>query len=716
MTLGIAPGAGLRTGLLASDEIRVDGREKVSGQAQFTADLSRPGMLWAAFVESPHAHAHIRNIETSAARAMSGVHAVLTGADIGARYFGMMLTDRPVLALERVRFIGEYVAVVAAETRELAEAAAAAIEVTYDVLPPTFDTEAAMLGGAPLVQADESPFVYRAGPRPPRPHPNVQGHQLVKKGDPDAAFAASAHVFERTFRTPRVHAGYLEPRATLVWIDAGVLHVVSPNQVPFNLRDMLALTTGLPKEKIVVEPVFVGGTFGAKSLTIEEFPLYYLARATNRPVKYVRTHAQDVRSTGIRHASTVRARIGTTSEGKITAVDLRVVFDGGAYAAAKALPGLVPGRISKIPYGFEHARVERMTVYTNTIPATFVRAPSDVQVMFAFESLMDVVAAELRIDPLELRLRNAVVLGDSDVEGDPYLRPRSREVLERLREAIGWDSKPPPGRGRGIAFTARHIAGGTTALALTAHPNGTFTVDTGLCEPGGGQQTVVQRILAIELGVDPSRITVTRGNTSAVPVDVGIGASRGTLLIGRAAIDAARKLQAEIAGRPEHDVRVVGEGTHVLRPGEPIWVSFTAYGVELSVDRETGELTIHDVQFVADAGTIINPVSHRGQIDGAFAMGLGTALTEELIVEDGRLLNIALSDYKLPCQRDMPPFNAIYLEPDDGPGPYGARAVGELNIAGVAPAIANAVAAACGVRLDTLAITSERIYTALQEG
>jgi CO/xanthine dehydrogenase Mo-binding subunit len=713
MTTNVVGPTVVQGGLLATDELRVDGREKVSGRAQFTADLARPEMLWAWFVESAHAHAVIRKIDTAAARAMRGVHGVLTGADIGPRYFGMMLADRPVLALERVRFIGEYVAVVAAETREIAEAAAAAIEVTYEALPGTFDTEAAIVDGAPLVHADESPYAYRAGPRPPRPHPNVQGHQIVEKGDPNAAFAACAHVFERTFRTPRFHAGYLEPRATLVWLDAGVLHVASTNQVPFNLRDMLAMTTGLPKEQIVVESNFVGGSFGAKSLTVEEFPLYYLARATNRPVKYVRTHAQDVRSAGIRHASTVRARIGTTREGKIEAIDLRVLFDGGAYAAAKALPGLVPGKISKIPYGFKHARVERMTVYTNTIPATFVRAPSDVQVMFAFESLMDIVAAELGIDPLELRLRNAAAPGDSDVEGDLYMRPRARQVLETLRDSMGWSRPPAPGYGRGIGFTARHIAFGMTSLLVTAHANGTFTVDTGLCEPGVGQQTVIARILATELGVDPSRITVTRRNTGDVPLDVGIGASRGTLLLGHALIDAAQKLRAEMAGRPGDEVRVVGEGKHLPVPGEPMWVSFGAYGVELAVDRGTGAVTIHRVGFVGDVGAIINPVAHRGQIDGAFAMGLGMALTEELVIEDGRIVNVALSEYKLPCQRDMPPFAVTYLEPDGGPGVYGSRAVGEFGIAGVAPAIANAIAAACGVRLDTLAMTSERIYAAL---
>lgn len=711
MSTTIAP----RTNLLASDELRIEGREKVSGQAKYAGDFRRPGMLWAAFVASPYPHARIESVDTTAARALRGVHAALTGADVGEKYFGTMLADWPVLAFDRVHFVGEYVAAVAAESREVAEAAAAAIEVRYRELPPTFDTEAAIAPGAPLVHDDDRMFAYAAGTRPPRPHPNMQAYDLVVKGDPDAGFAASDRIFEHTFHTPRYHAGYLEPRATLVWIDEdGALHVLCTNKTPFGLREMIARTTGLSREKVIVEPSFIGGDFGAKMLTIEELPLYYLAKATNRPVKYVRTHAEDVRSTNVRHAAKVRVRIGTTNDGRLQAVDLRVVFDGGAFAAAKGIPWLQPGRCPKLPYDVPHARVERMTVYTNTIPATFVRAPGDVQIYFGFESLMDTIAAELSIDPLEFRLRNAIEPGDEDLEGSPFARPRACEVLRTLREAMGWDRPPAPGRGRGIALTARHIAGGKTSFIVTAYPNGEVHVDTGACEPGVGQYTVIQRVLANELGIDPARITVARGNTGNVPVDPGIGGSKGTVLLTHAAIDAARKLAPELARRSTEPVRVVGEGSSLHKTGEPLWVNFCAYGVELSVDRETGALTIHDVVLVVDGGAIINPIAYRGQIDGGFMMGLGHALTEELYVEDGHIQNLALSEYKLPCQLDMPPFRVYHLEPDGGPGGYGARAAGEFNIAGVAPAIANAVADACGARLDTLSLTAERIYEALR--
>jgi len=701
---------------LIGNETRVEGREKVRGQAKYTADLSRPGMLWAAFVISPHAHATIVRIDTAAAKAMPGVHAVLTGADIGDVRFGAVLADWPVLAYERVRLIGEYVAAVAADTREQAEAAAAVVDVVYDELPPILDTEAAIRDGAQLVHEDDARYSYTAGTRAPRPHPNLQGYDLVVKGDPAAGFAAAAHVFEHAYRTPRYHPGYIEPRASLVWIDeGGAVHIACSSKAPYGHRDMIARTLGLPKERVIVEPSFIGGDFGPKGTTTDDLPLYYLARATGRAVKYVRTYAEDLRSSTVRHAATVRVRFGLSNDGKITALDLRVLYDGGAYAAVKSLPWLLPGRAPKLAYAIPNARVERMAIYTNTIPAGAVRAPGDVQIFFGVESAIDAIAEELGLDPFELRLRNAAVPGDTDLDGNPIARPRPREVLATLREAMGWERLAAPGRGRGIALSARHIAGGKTSLIAVAHPDGRIEVETGANEPGTGAFTVIARVLAAELGVDPACISVRRGDTNSSPVDPGSGGSKGTVILGHAALDAAHKLQAALAERPMEPVRVIGETTQVTKPGEPVWLNYCAYGVELSVDEGTGAVRIHDVALVADVGTIINPLGHRGQLEGGFSMGLGHALTEELALDGGRIVNPTLAEYKLPCQLDMPPLRIIELSPDGGPGPYGAKAGGEFNIAGVAPAIGNAIAAACGVRLDTLSFTAERLHAALQQ-
>jgi CO/xanthine dehydrogenase Mo-binding subunit len=704
--------AGVRIG----SERRVEGHEKVSGEAKFSADMHRTGMLWAAFVISPYAHARIVSIDTAAAKAMPGVHAVLTAADIGNIRFGVVLADWPVLAFERVRLVGDYVAAVAAETREQADAAAAAVEVVYEELPPILDTEAAIRAGAPLVHENDAEYTFTAGTRAPRPHPNLQGYDLVVMGDADAGFAAADYVFEHTYRTPRYHPGYIEPRAGMVWIDgSGTVHVISPSKAPYAHRDMIARTIGLPKDKVIVEPSFIGGDFGPKGTMVDDLPLYFLARATGRAVKYVRVYSEDLRSGTVRHASTVHVRLGLTAGGKIAALDLRVLYNGGAYAAVKAPPWLLPGRVPKLPYAIPHARVERMSVYTNTIPAGPVRAPGDIQIFFAVESAMDAAAAELGLDPFELRLRNTAAPGDTDLEGTPIARPRPRDVLLTLREALGWEQPKKAGRGRGISLTGRAFAGGKSGLIATAYPDGRIEVETGAVEPGTGAYTLIRSIIAGELGIDADRIAVARGNTNSAPHDPGSGGSKGAVILGHAALDAAHKLRAALAEHPTEPVRVAGETPQLTQPGDPVWINYCAYGVELSVDAETGAVHIHDVTLVVDVGTILNPIGHRGQLEGAFSMGLGHALTEELYLEEGRIVNPTLAAYKLPSQRDMPPLRIIELSPDGGPGALEAKAGGEFNVSGVAPAIGNAIADACGVRLDTMSFTSERVYEALRK-
>jgi CO/xanthine dehydrogenase Mo-binding subunit len=279
------PRVGGRTDRFHEDEVRVDGTIKASGQAKYTADFSLPGMLWADFLPGTMAHAKIVSIDTSEARAMTGVHAVLTGRDIGDHYFGRRLCDWPVLAIDRVRFIGEFVAAVAAETPQIAEAAIASIVVDYEELPGLFDTEEALKPDAIVLHEHPEKYPFMFPKRPQHAHPNIQGYGNTTIGDVQAGFAQSARIFEHTFTTPRYHGGYLEPRATMVWIDNdGIGHVISTNKSPFSLREQLAVTTGLPQDKFVVHPSYVGGDFGAKGLSVEEFPCYYLAAASGRPV------------------------------------------------------------------------------------------------------------------------------------------------------------------------------------------------------------------------------------------------------------------------------------------------------------------------------------------------------------------------------------------------------------------------------------------------
>ncbi len=725
-------------GPFAGNEVRTDGIAKVSGTAQYSADFSLPEMLWAAFVPSTIAHAKIVSIDTSAARNYPGVHAVLTGRDIGERFFGRRLCDWPVLSFDRVRFIGEYVAAVAAETPAIAAAAAALIEVEYEELPALFDADAALLPDAPVLHADAEKYPFMFPHRPRHAHPNIQGHAVTAIGDVDAGFARSERIFEHTFTTPRYHAGFIEPRATMVWIDeAGSVNVISTNKSPFALREQLAVTTGLPKERIVIHPCFIGGDFGSKGLSVDEFPCYYLAAATQRPIKFVRAYLDDVRSTNVRHASKVSVTTGIAKDGKILAQSVRARYDGGAYAAAKVIPTILPGPDTKQPYGIPNQRLERTAVYTNTVPGGFMRAPGDVQIAFATESAMDLIAGELGIDPLEFRLLNAAREGELDVEGHPFLAARAVEVLETIGRESRWGTPLPPGRGRGIALAVRHIGAGKTSIAMSLDASGEVFVRIGATEQGMGILTVLQRVVAAELGLETARVHVVRGSTADVPFDPGVGASRTTHVSGGAALDGARRLRAavddataQLRSGSDREVSwneasaalvaanggsfaVVGSFEGEPRPGEPDYNNFAAFVVDVEVDRETGAFRLHDVWFCCDAGTVINPVAHRGQIDGGFMMGLGHAVTEELILDEGRIVNLSFADYKLPAQGDMPPFHVTVLEDGIGPGPFGARAVGEISVSGVGPALTNAIHAACGIRLTTLPVTAERLYTAL---
>jgi CO/xanthine dehydrogenase Mo-binding subunit len=736
-------------------EYRVDGREKVSGQARYSADFAMPEMLWAAFAASPVPHARIVSIDTTRAKEISGVRAVLTGAEIGEHYFGRRVCDWPVLAIDRVRFVGEYVAAVAADTPEIAAEAAAAIEVEYEDLPTLFDPEEALRDDSPILHEHPERYPY-LGPGPTRhpvPHPNLQGYELHQHGDWERAFNEAAHVFEHTFTTPRIFAAHIEPRATLVWIDEdGTVHVISTNKSPFALRQQLAVATGVPQEKIVVEPAWIGGDFGAKGLSIEEFPCYFLAAATKRPIKHVRTYNDDMRTASIRHASRITVKGGYAKDGRIVALDIRVLFDGGAYAAAKVIPNIIPGPPPKIPYRCLNTRLQRLAAYTNSLPAGFVRAPGDIQFMFALESHIDIVARELGIDPLEFRLRNAVIEGDHDaVEWNPIVLPAARKVLETFRDAARWGKPLPDGRARGMSFTARHIGTGKSSLLVRAHPNGDIEVLTGATEQGMGILTMIQRVFCEELGLDPKHVRVARGGTDRVPFDPGVGAARETHVVGGAALVGARELRRRLE-RVACERAAVPEGTLLLRGGaftsgdggrsvawdeamaalcesdsaeivasfdgehrhgEPEWTDFVAYGVELSVDRETGAFSIHEVVLVLDAGTIINPVAFRGQIDGGFVMGYGDAVMEELVVEDGRVMNLSLGEYKIPTSFDVPPLRLVMVREPGGPGPFGARMAGEINTAGVAPAIANAIYEACGARLTSIPLTAERVFAAL---
>jgi len=622
-----------------------------------------------------------------------------------------------------------------------------------------FDTGAALREGAPVLHEDAAQYTILSGSRRPVPHPNMQGYHLVQKGESDIerAFARADRVFEHTFTTPRQHHGYIEPHAAVVWIDERrVVHVVSTNKAPFSLRTQMAAATGLPAEQIVVDSRFIGGDFGGKGLSIDEFACYFLARATGRPVKAVMTYVDELLATNPRHAGVLRLRTGVDREGRFVAHEARIVFNGGAYAAGKPAPSLVmeAGNETLSAYQVPNTRLELMTVYTNTVPGGHMRAPGQTQACFAGESHVDMIARALRMDPLEFRLVNALRPGDRGPAGELIREPRAVEVLETLRRQTHWERKAlPPNHGRGIALMSRHIGSGKTSVTFRLRQDGAIEVLTGLPDQGGGAYTLVRRVAAAILSVGPERIVVTHGNTATALYDAGAGASRVTHVVGQATQAGATRLKeqleelaAEIMGYPlgrvriEQDHFVIADGRDGRFPfaevaariarSAPVEVSgtydasghgsdardfnFSASMVEAEVDPETGQIRIHDALLVADVGTVLNPVAHRGQLDGGFVYGLGGALMEELPIEDGKVTMLSLGEYKLPTSMDVPPLRTVHVAAPVGPGPFGAKMAGELSNVGVAPAIANAIADAVGARVTSLPLTAERVLQALR--
>lgn len=691
-------------------ERRVEGRGKVTGTARFAADHALPGMLHAAFVTSPYPRARIVSVDTAAARAMPGVRAVITGADTRPARLGRTVQDRPVLCWDEVRFIGDRVAAIAADSQALAEEAAGAVAVEYEELPPLFDPAAALEDGAALLHPDAASYRFLRGERPSFPHPNHQGHAVHEHGDVSAGFARSAHVLEHTFRTARTHPAYIEPRASLVWLDGPTVRVVSTNKSPFALRDQLAASLGLDAEAIVVDTPHVGGDFGGKGLSVDEYALYYLARATGRPVRSVMRYADDLQGTNTRAAATITVRTGFDADGRILAHEARILYDGGAYAGGKPSPHGLPGDAlaTLVGYRVPAARVEAAAAYTNSVPSGHARAPGQPQNAFAVESHLDLAARALGLDPLELRLRNALREGDVDVHGNIAHQPTTAAVLERLRaECL---SRPlASGQGRGVALGARHVGHGKTSLVATLREDRTVEVLTGVPDQGGGAHTMIARVVAAELGIEVSRVSIRRGTTAEAPVDPGVGGSRVTPVAGRAAQLAARQIRERLAAgeRPP----IVATGAHEHRGHEQ---GVYGYAIDARVDHDTGQVRLERAILVADVGTVINPVALCGQLEGGFAMGLGQAVMEDLGVEDGRVTAANLGDYKLPTAVDVPRLEVVLLTDVKGPGPFGAKSVGELANPAVGPAVANAIAAAAGARVWEMPMTAEKVLEALE--
>ena len=732
---------------------RVEGPAKVTGEARYTADIMLPGMVWGKVLRSPLPHAKIVSIDTREAEQMPGILAVLTAKDLPDLLTGRLVYDMPVLAIDRVRFIGEKVAVVAAEDPDMAEDALASIDVEYEEMPAVFDAHEAMRSEAPLLHPD-----YRSYAHAPEKFfsdiPNVHSHVTWELGDIDKGFALAKQVFEHTFNTPAVHQGYIEPHASVVAIDPdGRVNVWLSNKMPVRARELLADVIELPEERIVVHLAQIGADFGGKGSLMDAPLCYHLAKRTGRPVKMVMTYTEELMAGNPRHPTSIFLRTGVTEEGQIVARQAKVVFNSGAYAAFKPVPFVnIPGaKDAAGVYGTPHIRIDAYSVYANCVPSGHFRAPGDLQVNFAVESSMDMIAEDLGLDRLEFRKQNLLKDGDW-VPGGPQLEEvRVAETLAAAVKASSWNQpKSQPNRGLGLAVSHRLIGTGKANTQLTLKEDGTIQVLTPVPEVGTGAHTILQQIVAETLFLPLDQVRVETAS-EIFKTDSGSGASRVTNVGGQVVQQAAGELMklilaagAKGLGCAENEVvfeggRVVrsdsdgslslvevaklgGDGKSALRVKKllnlsegPPMTTFTAQVVELEVDPETGQIRLLDVVTAHDVGTIINPLGHQGQIEGGLLQGVGFGLLEELRIEDGQVSTLNLGDYKLPNIRDIPPLTTVLVEEELGPAPFHGKAIGESSIIPTGAAIANAVYDAVGVRFHDLPINAENVYWALQQ-
>ena len=727
---------------------RVEGPDKVSGAMVYTADVPAPEALWGKCLRSTMAHARLARVDASRARQVPGVHAVLTGADVPDLRVGISLQDLPVLARDKVRFIGDKIAAVAAETADAAEEALGLIEVEYEELPAVAGIEEALADGAPAIH--EQLAGYAGVPGRPEDQPNALSLKEHTAGDVAQGMADAEVVVEHTFRTPGVHQVYLEPHATVVsGRDPGRIDVWASCKAPFRLKQMLAAQLGLEEANIHVHGVALGGDFGGKGSQMDVPVCYYLSKAAGRPVKMVMNYTEELMAGDPRHPSVMRVKLGAGRDGTLVALDSDIYFDSGAYSGFK--PSEIDGTFIVNAYRIAHYAIRTYNVYTNGVPGGYMKSPGQPQTVFAIESLLDMLARKLGMDPVALRLKNLMRDGDELPNKRAMQKIRCRETVEAALAAAGWDAAPAgPDTGRGMALSFRHTGGsGTVNLEITCDAGGEVTVLTAIPDIGTGTHTLLRQITAEMLTLPADRVQVARGDTDTFDTDAEPGGSKITAMVGRGLVEAVEELREKmteaaagaLGSKPDAVTLADGRFTagdaalafadvagkliaeeqalsvrKSYRPERSPVPAFFVQVAEVAVDRETGTVDVKKVVTAHDVGTIINPLGHQGQIDGGFVQGLGYAVMEEMVKDGPRVTTLNLGDYCVPCVKDLPPLETVLVEDQTGPGPYNAKAIGEMSIVPTAPAIANAVEAAVGVRILDLPITAEKVFNALREG
>ena len=728
---------------------RLEGAEKVSGKLRYAADFEIPGSLCAKILRTSLPHARIVKIDKSKAEQLPGVRAIITGADIPAVMVGLRMKDMPLLATERVRYVGEPVAAVAADSAEIAEEAMNLIDVQYEALPYVTDPVEAIRPGAPVLH--DNPGAYKNAPERSTELPNIQSYGHWSNGDVEAGFKKAARVFEHTFRTPLGFHGYIEPHACTVQVhDDGQIEIWASNKAPFTLRDRFARDLGLDPVKVKVHILPVGGDFGGKTSVVEAPVCYFLARRTGKPVKMVLDYTEELTAISHRHPAVITLRTGVDDDGKLCALHARAIFSGGGYAALKANAEVTvqgPRRVASY-YRIPAIQVETICAYTNQVPCTQTRTPGSPQTTFAMESQIDIIARELGTDPVEFRMKNLLDDGDATPFGQKLKGIVVKDILKKALDTSGW--KKPKGKnvGRGVAVYERPSGAGKSGAAITIEPDGRVNVHLGVPDVGPGIHTVVQQIVSEVLDIPMVRVSVRVEDTDKSPFDSGTGGSKSTNSVGTAAYQAVVEIKDKIVAtaavrlgcKPE-DLRGVNGGftvpgqkpvqfadlmrlaveenhgaiTHlsVYEPSRAAITSFAAQVAEVEVDSGTGQVKVKKLTTVHDSGTVLNHLSYQGQIDGGVVTGLGFALMEDNSLIDGKMATANLGEFKMATIADVPKLTTVLMQDATGPTPYQGKAIAEIPNVPTAAAIANAIEDAVGVRLHNLPLTSEKVYVAL---
>jgi 4-hydroxybenzoyl-CoA reductase alpha subunit len=743
---------------------RNDAHAKARGSAVYTDDMKLPGMLYGRILRSPFAHARIVRIDTSGAASLPGVKCVITGEETPKiRYGNWRLfpetQDEYPLAVDKVRFVGDEVAAVAAVDKDAAEEALERITVEYEELPGFFDVDSAIKPGAVAIHD------YCKN--------NISVNRKIQYGDVEKGFSESDYVREDTFNVHAVSHAYLEPCSALAQVDLdGRITLWTSTQVPYIVQCLLATTLGMRENDIRVIKPFVGGGFGGKmELRTWEFCAAFMAKKTGRPVKFTLSREEEFLAGRRRHPMKIQSKVGFKKDGTLVAKDLRIQLDGGAYNAMGPTATFLCGNFGAMLYRYPHYRFYGEHVYTNKPPASAMRGFGAPQSLYATEIQMNLAAEALAIDPVDIRLKNAQVSGDKIPDVATISSCGFVESIKAVAEMSGWKRKRKslkPGQGIGIGCYS-FISGGVfnwfntqypfSAAEVRAFADGTVHLLTMASDIGQGSDTVLKQILAEELGLKMEDIRITSADTSMTPqADLGSWGSRVTLMAGNAVLDAAKKIKAQLfgalsarynlnviyemeckdgkvqpKGRPDRGIKF-GEAVAMVQKanrGEPLLArgsytprdkglvtpafGFGAQVAQVEVDRETGLVEVKKMWTAHDCGTVINPRGVEGQLAGSIQMGLGYALSEQFVMEGGKTLNTNFLDYKMPTAVDMPPSDVVHVETYEPEGPMGAKEAGEGLASPTAPAISDAVYHATGYRCKDLPITPEKILQGMKK-